>query len=451
MFSDFLTGSVGNALINNALDVKRTKRNLNRLGYFDEEPDNDYITRALDTGIRDFQRDNGLRIDGRLHPAGETERMIYRLLEGREPDEAFGPAYDEGRPGIGFGTGVSDRFQITGGSGKIRTAFASYDPEDEDKDPPIRRTIALLEDAKEEIALYRTAAAADPDGTEVDDESVVQDEQDEPENPEETDGETPEEPPENEAKPVTTPSGIRVNPEAILKKLQEQQAINERSLEDTGRLPDKDAVVPPVPERRPIIPETTRDSFDLNKAPTVNLEKDRIKSILNNDPTKFEIKENPSLENPTLKERAIQTVIKNEGFGNKIVQNHEKTIEKMAKKHGVDPDLVKSVMWAENARGHGFGTNNLADDFGVSDSQTPMNINGEIWGGLVDKPGEKLNNDEENIEAGAILLKRIGDRIENPTPEKIGSIWNSVGRENVNEIGKEIGDAYKTRPWAKKK
>lgn len=80
-----------------------------------------------------------------------------------------------------------------------------------------------------------------------------------------------------------------------------------------------------------------------------------------------------------------------------------------------------------------------------------MNINGKIWGGLVDKPGERLNNAEENIEAGVILLKRISDRIENPTPEKIGSIWNFTGRENVNEMGKEIGEAFRTKPWKKKK
>ena len=85
----------------------------------------------------------------------------------------------------------------------------------------------------------------------------------------------------------------------------------------------------------------------------------------------------------------------------------------------------------------------------LSKSQTPMNISGKIWGGLIDKPGQKLNNDQENIEAGVILLKRISDRIENPTPEKIGSVWHFTGRENVDEIGKEIGEAYQNKPWKK--
>lgn len=80
-----------------------------------------------------------------------------------------------------------------------------------------------------------------------------------------------------------------------------------------------------------------------------------------------------------------------------------------------------------------------------------MNINGELWGALVEKPKQRLDDSQENIEAGVILLKRIGDRIENPTPEKIGSVWNFTGRENVNEIGAEIGKAYKNKPWQKKK
>lgn len=208
---------------------------------------------------------------------------------------------------------------------------------------------------------------------------------------------------------------------------------------------------PPIPERKPVVPELSRPSFDLKKAPVFNNRRIRQEILLNNNPAKFEIKDNPSLENPTLKEQTIQTVIKDKDFGNRVVKDHEKIIEKMAKKHGVDPDLVKSVMWTENARGHKFGANDLADDLDRSNSQAPMNINGKIWGSLVDKPGEKLNNVEENIEAGVILLKRIGDRIENPTPEKIGSIWNFTGHEKISEIGKEIGNAFRAKPWTKKR
>ena len=43
----------------------------------------------------------------------------------------------------------------------------------------------------------------------------------------------------------------------------------------------------------------------------------RQEIFLNNDPAKFEIKDNPSLANPTLRERSVQTIFKNEDYGNK--------------------------------------------------------------------------------------------------------------------------------------
>jgi len=222
-----------------------------------------------------------------------------------------------------------------------------------------------------------------------------------------------------------------------------------QNVDATGRMVR--GYVTPIPEKKPVVSELSRPSFDLKKAPVFNNSSMRQKILLSNEAARFDIKENSSLGDPTLKERTLQSIFKSEDFGNKVVWEHTKTIEKIAKKHGMDPDLVKSVMWTENARGHYLGINNLADRLGKSTSQAPMNINGEIWGGLFDKPGKKLNNTEDNIEAGVILLKRISDRIENPTPEKIGSIWNFTGRENINEIGKEIGNAYRTKPWSKKK
>jgi hypothetical protein len=63
---------------------------------------------------------------------------------------------------------------------------------------------------------------------------------------------------------------------------------------------------PPKPERKPIAPETIRRSFDLKKAPVFNNGKTRQEILLNNDPAKFEIKDNPSLKNPALTENLKQ-------------------------------------------------------------------------------------------------------------------------------------------------
>ena len=77
-----------------------------------------------------------------------------------------------------------------------------------------------------------------------------------------------------------------------------------------------------------------------------------------------------------------------------------------------------------------------------------MNINQEIWSGL-GLTDENIYNPEVNVRAGVILIKRIADRIENPTPAKIASIYNSTGRENVNEYGAYVGKIYNEKPWEK--
>ncbi|MCE7887215.1 MAG: hypothetical protein DYH13_06910 [Alphaproteobacteria bacterium PRO2] len=76
-----------------------------------------------------------------------------------------------------------------------------------------------------------------------------------------------------------------------------------------------------------------------------------------------------------------------------------------------------------------------------------MNIKKQKWSGLVNKKQDDMHNADVNIEAGTVLLKRIRDRIERPTPEKIGSIWHYTGKENIDEFGNFIGEVYKKKPW----
>ncbi|MCB1532009.1 MAG: peptidoglycan-binding protein [Alphaproteobacteria bacterium] len=73
----FLKKPVGNNLENDEGDVLETKKRLNRLGFFEKEQDpNGIITRDLDNGIKNFQKENGLRVDGLMFPGGETERAL---------------------------------------------------------------------------------------------------------------------------------------------------------------------------------------------------------------------------------------------------------------------------------------------------------------------------------------------------------------------------------------
>ena len=89
-FVGFIKNPVGNNMDNNHEDVLAIKRNLNKAGYFDnlaQDPEpHGFITKEMDEGIRAFQKDKGLKVDGILFPRGETENTLRSLLQGISDD-----------------------------------------------------------------------------------------------------------------------------------------------------------------------------------------------------------------------------------------------------------------------------------------------------------------------------------------------------------------------------
>lgn len=169
----------------------------------------------------------------------------------------------------------------------------------------------------------------------------------------------------------------------------------------------------------------------------------REEALLHDFPVRFEIIPRHVRE----RESMIDKIRSVSHLGKKAVREHDDRIRKYSEKHNVDPDLVRSVMFAENARGHHFGFNLALDQLQLSKSALPMNIQKNKWAYLAGKNPEDMYDPDVNIEAGAILLRRIADRIDHPTPEKVGSIWNYAGREKTNEFGEYIGRLYNEKPW----
>ncbi len=155
--------------------------------------------------------------------------------------------------------------------------------------------------------------------------------------------------------------------------------------------------------------------------PVLNKPEDRERSIKENSPALFEIEKNfPINLNKPLVDYISDDLYNSEFFGRKAVQSNDKLILKNAQKHNLDPDIVRSVMFAENARGHKFGFNKVVEDIGYADSLLPMNIQKDRWSSLIGKQPDDLYDADSNIETATILLKRISDRVNKPTPEKIG-------------------------------
>lgn len=176
-------------------------------------------------------------------------------------------------------------------------------------------------------------------------------------------------------------------------------------------------------------------------------------SIKTDIPANFEIKgKEPDGKKPDVVDKIKDTAndIYNLDFlGKRAVEKHDKEILIQAEKHNIDPDLIRAVMFAENARGHKIVFNKAADLIKASESALPMNIQKERWSDLIRKKPEEMYDPKSNIEASAILLKRIRDRIEDPTPEKIGTIWNKLGMHETHQLGDYIGKVYRDKPWKK--
>lgn len=182
------------------------------------------------------------------------------------------------------------------------------------------------------------------------------------------------------------------------------------------------------------------EPIDVRYLPIVNLSKDRINSIVNNTPARFEIEKTTSSSDAAPWYEDTRTA-------QKALKEHNAIIDLMAKKHNLDPDLIRAVMWAENARGSYWGAGYVLDEMKASETIMPMNINKDIWYKLVSDDSNDLYSPVQNIEAATILLKRIQDRIVNPTPEKIAAIWHFIGHEKTNNYSAYVGLVYKERPW----
>ena len=133
-------------------------------------------------------------------------------------------------------------------------------------------------------------------------------------------------------------------------------------------------------------------------------------------------------------------------LGKYYVDKHNNDIEKYAIQNNIDPDLVRAVMYNEGATGHKGIFNYLGDLIGKSGSQMPMNIQGKTWG---DFDGKHYDTyiPQQNIELGTKVLKQMQNSLNEPTPDRVGTLWNETGANNINDVGARVKTAYETKPW----
>jgi hypothetical protein len=123
----------------------------------------------------------------------------------------------------------------------------------------------------------------------------------------------------------------------------------------------------------------------------------------------------------------------------------------------IDPDLLRAVIWYENAKGYYDiplewpAVKKVAAALGapqLNDTVRPGNINPALWGG-VGATRENVHDSTSNIQATANLLSRIHSRTHHPTVAKVATLYNGLGLDAVNDYGASVEDVYRRRPWLK--
>lgn len=118
-------------------DIVNTKTALNQLGYYDVPPHrgiDDWTDDSMFNGIKAFQKDNGLKVDGFMRPDGPTEQAINSsLAEGRN-DAGAGNSGDlilaAGRrePNVGIPSQIPPHQRKPDGTPDIRHIPPEYEP-----------------------------------------------------------------------------------------------------------------------------------------------------------------------------------------------------------------------------------------------------------------------------------------------------------------------------------
>jgi len=129
------------------------------------------------------------------------------------------------------------------------------------------------------------------------------------------------------------------------------------------------------------------------------------------------------------------------------VRDYANLTEQVANEEGVDPDLIRAVMFLESTHGHYGGVGPMRDGLGISSTILPMNVNVDYWGDSFGSRSE-LNKPLNNIRAGTRMLKNIIGNFQSPASiATIGTLYNDSRATKVSDYGARLDAIYKTRPW----
>lgn len=125
------------------------------------------------------------------------------------------------------------------------------------------------------------------------------------------------------------------------------------------------------------------------------------------------------------------------------VRRNLQSIEEAATEFHISPDLLKGVVFMENA--HGYYD---ALKPGGSSSFRPGNIQSR-WTALIPglTPSDLENNPNANIRATAKVLSEIQERLAFPSIEAIGTLYNGLSYSRITGYGLTLSEYIRDKAW----
>lgn len=125
------------------------------------------------------------------------------------------------------------------------------------------------------------------------------------------------------------------------------------------------------------------------------------------------------------------------------VKKYDRYIVEAARRRGVDPDIVRAILYMETT--HGW-YDTVPGVLGLNKSILPMNVNQKYWGNAFGTR-EELQRPDHNIDQGTRMIAQIQKAMPGASVAEIATVYNNINATRVEGYGARVQSIFEERPW----
>jgi hypothetical protein len=162
-------------------------------------------------------------------------------------------------------------------------------------------------------------------------------------------------------------------------------------------------------------------------------ELERFLSLIYDTKDKFEFEHQELKDVPEFRNGVSENLIQWNDWAGEFIRSNSSVIESAAKEFDIDPNLVKAFIYTEKAR----GWYDVINPF--TTTELPGNLK-EKWEVLI--PGSDVHHERDNIRLTAKLISEIAERLDDPYPEDIYSLYNGLAHDRTYQNAELTNTPY---------